>query len=217
MKICVIGAGLSGLVTIKELKEESHEVVCYEKSSRFGGVFGLHDGKSAAYDEGMLTVSNYFMAFSSLKPEEAERRYWTWAEYHQYLQTFVETFDLLPHITFNAEVREIERTVAGKWLIRTLIAGEERAELFDALAVCTGRYRVPLMPELNGLSDFGGEVWHSFDYKNAAPFKDKRVVCIGFGGRGLYSPPKRNSDWFRCPQCGQVSCIMIFLRSPTLT
>ena len=181
MKICVIGAGLSGLVTIKEVKEESHNVVCYEKSSRCGGVFGLHDGKSAGYDEGHLTVSNYFMAFSSLKPEEAERRYWTWGEYNSYLRQFIKKFDLLDHITFNAEVREIERTTDGKWLVRTVVGAEDRAEIFDAVAVCTGRYRVPFMPEINGLSDFGGEIWHSFDYKNAAPFEGKRVVCVGFG------------------------------------
>lgn len=86
MKICVIGAGLSGLVTIKELKEEGHEVVCYEQGSATGGVFRPNDGKNPAYDEMSLTVSNYFMAFSSLPPEESERRFWTRGEYHTYLQ-----------------------------------------------------------------------------------------------------------------------------------
>ena len=39
MKICVIGAGLSGLVTIKELKEAGQDVVCYEQTAQTGGVF----------------------------------------------------------------------------------------------------------------------------------------------------------------------------------
>jgi cation diffusion facilitator CzcD-associated flavoprotein CzcO len=31
-KICVIGAGASGLITLKECLEEGHEVHCFESS-----------------------------------------------------------------------------------------------------------------------------------------------------------------------------------------
>ena len=38
-KVAVVGAGLSGITTIKQLMDEGHEVMCYEKSEGFGGVF----------------------------------------------------------------------------------------------------------------------------------------------------------------------------------
>ena len=39
-RVCVIGAGLSGLIALKELLEKGHDVTCYEKELREGGVFG---------------------------------------------------------------------------------------------------------------------------------------------------------------------------------
>jgi len=32
MKVCVIGAGSSGLTTIKKLLDEGHDVTCFEKT-----------------------------------------------------------------------------------------------------------------------------------------------------------------------------------------
>ena len=39
MKICVIGAGPSGLTTIKQLLDEGHEVQCFERSKDVGGIW----------------------------------------------------------------------------------------------------------------------------------------------------------------------------------
>ena len=45
-RVAVIGAGPSGLVTIKELLEEGHAPTCFEKAEGLGGVFrfGENDG-----------------------------------------------------------------------------------------------------------------------------------------------------------------------------
>lgn len=181
MKICIIGAGLSGLVTIKELKEEGHEVVCYEQGPSTGGVFRPNDDKNPAYDEMSLTVSNYFMAFSSLPPAEPERRYWTKAEYHAYLQRFASTFDLLPHITFQAKVERVEPQADGRWLVHTTINGQPETAFFDTVAVCSGQFQTPFIPKLKGMERFGGTVLHTLDYRNATAFQGKRVVCVGLG------------------------------------
>ena len=37
-KVGVIGAGPSGLTTIKQLRDEGHEVVCFEKNAQIGGI-----------------------------------------------------------------------------------------------------------------------------------------------------------------------------------
>ena len=35
-KVCVVGAGVSGLVTVKELLEEGHDVVFFEQEAKEG-------------------------------------------------------------------------------------------------------------------------------------------------------------------------------------
>lgn len=44
-KVCVIGAGPAGIVTVKELLQEGHTVSVYEKNDTFGGVFLYRDYK----------------------------------------------------------------------------------------------------------------------------------------------------------------------------
>ena len=40
--VCVIGAGVSGLVATKELREIGIDVTCYEMMPIISGVFGSH-------------------------------------------------------------------------------------------------------------------------------------------------------------------------------
>lgn len=81
MKVAVIGAGPSGLTTIKQLRDEGHEVVCFDKNAGAGGIWYRDDvdqdagdagdhaaqstaGETKAYDSLYLTISMKLMAFS---------------------------------------------------------------------------------------------------------------------------------------------------------
>lgn len=102
-KVCVIGAGLSGLCTIKELAEQGLDVVCYEAEESFGGAFNMgNESFSKAYSQMRLTVSNYFMAYSSFPPvKDEERRYWTATEYINYLDAYIRFFKLDQYIHYS--------------------------------------------------------------------------------------------------------------------
>ena len=188
MKVCVIGAGMSGLITTKELIDENHQVICYEKSNSLGGVFSLHDNeKSPSYKSVLLTVSNYAMAFSCFPPKEhEERRFWTVNEYNQYLEDFTEFYHLRPYISFGAEVVSIERWKRSLWRVRVLINGVEDIEIFDAIAVCSGTFSEPKYPELPFVdrSTSPIEIVHSVDYSTPNPYFGKKVLCLGIGESG---------------------------------
>ncbi len=69
MKVCVVGAGPCGLTTIKQLLDEGHEVVCFEKNPDVGGIWlrdadGADAAQMKAYDTLMLTISMKLMAYS---------------------------------------------------------------------------------------------------------------------------------------------------------
>ena len=176
--VCVIGAGMSGLCTIKELLEQEHRVTCYEASSQIGGAFAV------AYDSLVLTVSNYFMAYSAFPPPaEEKRRYWSKSEYLAYLNGYIQEFDLLPHICFNHRVLKVTPRDLG-FQLTFESSHEEAAEFFDAIAICSGSHNTPKIPKFEGLNTFAGEVQHSMFYKNAEPYAGKRVVCVGGGESG---------------------------------
>lgn len=182
-KACVIGAGPSGLVTIKELINKNIEVKCFESEDSFGGAFRSIKKGGRSYDSLMLTVSNYFMAYSDFMPKGEDRKYWSVSDYREYLSKYVNLFDLKKYIYLSHEVisADIEE---DKVVVNYKKEGETHEEYFDYIVICSGSNFIPKSPEFVNDSLFEGEIIHSSSYVNANEFKGKDVVCIGLGESG---------------------------------
>ena len=202
-KICVIGAGPSGIVAIKELLAEGHDVICYEASQTFGGVFsGKGYDSNKTYDGMMLTISNYYMAFSDFPPED-EYKYWTGREYLNYLKKYVKHFDIERHIKYNSTVTSAEQN-DKKWFITTNTVIDEdenrvHVEEFDGLVVCSGTHQSKKFPNVvrdlleqnevvhnthNNIDNIHNNIHniqHSSSYIDDTMYKDKNVLVIGMG------------------------------------
>jgi len=187
-KVCVIGAGSSGLTTIKQLLDEGHIPTCYEKTSTLAGIFNYKketesDLVDGVYDSNVLTISNYMMAFSDMPPS-GQRRHWHHKEYKQYLEDYVKKFNLDQYIQFNSQVlkvRMIDGGHNGYEIIVSDAEGNEVVERYDALAVCKGSHQTPSIPNVEGLDDFEGKVLHSAQYKDNKITEGKKVLCVGMG------------------------------------
>ena len=176
-RVCVMGAGASGLVTLKELLDEGHDAECFEASDFIGGAFSVGQGKSEAnrvYSSMYLTISNAYMAFSDFPPKD-NWRFWRGIDYAHYLQDYAEHFRLLPRIQFGVRVVETARDDGpdgAGWQVTTVDrAGRRRTQRFDALAVSIGSHQHPNMPDIPGLSTFQGPVEHSFNFASEASGK----------------------------------------------
>lgn len=183
-RICVIGGGPSGLVTVKELSKYDFDIVCYEARKEYGGVFkNIREG-GQSYDSLLLTVSNYFMAFSDFLPEQEERRYWTADEYRAYLKKYIDHFEISKYIQYSSEVIGVEDVNGKETAVTIFQHGIKKTEHFDHVIICSGVNKDPFIPQIKGLQDFKGEVVHSSNYENADYFKGKKVVCVGIGESG---------------------------------
>jgi dimethylaniline monooxygenase (N-oxide forming) len=185
-KVCVIGAGASGLCTIKELKERGHTVQCFEKYDREGGIFYYSPHKGGAYDSTILTISNYHMAFSDFPPSSGEgRHFWTKAEYADYLLAYGRKFNLFEHIQFNTEVLSVAKGQQLNYRVKRKTAqGEIQEQEFDSIAICVGNNNHPNTPTFQGQESFEGQIIHSYNYKNALPFTQQKVLIVGLGETG---------------------------------
>lgn len=176
---------MSGLVAIKELRDEGHRVTCFERTTQVGGNFNYPIG--AAYDSMSLTVSQSHMAFSCFPPPLGdERRFWRREEYAAYLRDFAAKFTLLPYIKFETEIVTIQRGADNdqfRVTSRDKQTGTVTETVFDAVALCSGAHAVhiPRIPKFEGADTFQGQIEHSVHYKSPEPFRGKHVVCVGFG------------------------------------
>ncbi len=68
MRVCLIGAGSSGIAAAKALHERGIDFDCFEKSDRVGGnwVFANKNGMSAAYRDLFINTSRPRMEYSDL-------------------------------------------------------------------------------------------------------------------------------------------------------
>lgn len=184
LRVCVVGAGPSGLVTAKELLDENHEVVVYEMHHTFGGVFLYAEDKGGVYDSTLLTISNYLMAFSDYFKLGDSCRYWHHTEYFDYLKGYVENFKLTSRARFNFNTRVVSLKRKGdKWVVKTEGAVEEETE-FDAVAVCSGTHQQANWPDFPGQKETKIHLCHSETFKRAKTdgrFDGKRVVVVGGG------------------------------------
>ncbi|URE03814.1 monooxygenase [Musa troglodytarum] len=53
------------------------------------------------------------------------------------------------------------------------------------LVVATGENAEKVVPELEGLGEFGGDVTHACDYKSGEAYRGKRVLVVGCGNSGM--------------------------------
>lgn len=51
--------------------------------------------------------------------------------------------------------------------------------------MATGENAECVVPEFDGLSDFGGKVVHACEYKSGESFRGKKVLVVGCGNSGM--------------------------------
>ena len=195
--ICVIGAGPSGLVAAKHLRDAGYTVWILERSTKVGGTF-VHK----AYDESRLVSSKYLTAFSDLRSLPTDDDHLSLPDYVKYLEQYCDEQRLWNLITFGREVANITRESGANGALLYKVetraadaypagAADAAADAvtetmtFDAVCVCSGLHEVPYMPQIPGIEGFSGLTLHSSQYKDRELFRDKRVLVLGCGETGM--------------------------------
>ena len=140
-RLAIIGAGSSGLVTLKHAIERlpGWEIVCFEKGGTTVGRWG------DPYPGFVSTSTKYTTQFachrkwdSNADPAQRPLKgdFFLGDEYGRYLLDFVATHQLAPYIRLHTTIRRIARDPQG-WRL-SIDDGSPREEVFDRLVICTG-------------------------------------------------------------------------------
>jgi dimethylaniline monooxygenase (N-oxide forming) len=174
-RVAVVGAGPSGLVAAKSLKEESLEPVVFEQADGVGGQWYGPSAHSGVWPGMRANTSKTLDTFSDFPPAESLPTFPRVEELRNYLQSYAKTFDLNRSIRLKTSVQRIERD-DGRWRV---VTGDGGGESFDGIVVASGRFNRPHRPVIEGLEGFAGEVLHSFHYRGRDALRGKRVVVLG--------------------------------------
>ena len=182
MKVCVIGAGCSGLTAVKNLIQAGIEdVVCYEQSNQIGGnwVYTPEVSHSSVCDTTHLISSKSMSEFIDFPMPDDYPDYPSHDLILKYFQSYAHHYGLMDYLKLSVKVEKVERTSSHRWRVHT---SDNVYEDFDHLLVSNGHHSVPRHPDLPGF--FSEEYLHSHSFKTNTPFRNKRVLVIGGGNSG---------------------------------
>jgi dimethylaniline monooxygenase (N-oxide forming) len=184
-KVCIIGAGSSGIVAAQVLDARGIPFECFEKGSHIGGNwrFENDNGMSSAYRSLHINTSRRVMAFKSLSMPDHFPDYPDHFQMAAYFDEFADHFGLREKISFRTEVLKVE-PADGAWAVTTKgPEGNERTDRYRAVVVANGHHWDPRWPEpaFPGSEEFEGEQIHAHHYREPDVLRGKRVLVLGLG------------------------------------
>lgn len=178
-RVCIIGAGPSGITAVKNLIQAGiNNVVCYERNDQVGGnwIYSPQLSHSSVFETTHIISSKSLSQYLDYPMPAEFPPYPSHAQLLQYFQDYARNFGVEKYIQFSTEVTSAKPTSNKQWQVEL---SNGNTELFDFLLVANGHHASPRMPQYPG--NFDGQFIHSHEFKNAAPFKQQRVLVIGGG------------------------------------
>jgi dimethylaniline monooxygenase (N-oxide forming) len=184
-KVCVIGAGSSGIAACQVLDARGIPFDCFEKGSQVGGNWRFENDNemSSAYRSLHINTSRGLMAYKTYPMPEDYPDYPDHFQIAAYFDDYVDHFGLREKIRFRTEVVGVE-PAEGEWAVTVRDAdGKEETSRYRAVLVANGHHWDPRWPEppFPGAEEFEGEQMHAHYYREPDVLGGKRVLVLGIG------------------------------------
>jgi cation diffusion facilitator CzcD-associated flavoprotein CzcO len=184
-KVCVIGAGSSGITACQVLNARGIDFDCYEKGSEVGGNWRYENDNelSSAYRSLHINTSRGLMAYKTYPMPDDYPDYPNHFQIARYFDDYVDHFSLREKIRFRTEVLSVG-PVDGEWEVTVEERdGGRESRRYRAVLVANGHHWDPRWPEppFSGSAEFEGEQMHVHHYREPEVLRDKRVLVLGIG------------------------------------
>ena len=183
-RVCVIGAGIAGLATVKVLRADGFDAVAFEREAAIGGVWA----PTRTYPGLRTNNGRESYAFSNHPYPPTADDFPTAEQVRAYLESYVDRFGLRPSLHVGTEVVHVARTGSGSaFQVRVRPSGHEAGERvldFDFVVVCNGVFSRPSVPSVEGSDGFTGVIRHSSAVDRDV-VADRDVVVVGGGKSAL--------------------------------
>ena len=196
----VIGGGVSGICAGIELGKLGIDYTLFEKNEDFGGTWFENRYPGCGVDTPSLTYT------FSCRPNDWSMYFPLRDEIEGYLLDTAREFGLYDKACFRTHVEEARwNTATDQWDVTiTTPDGKRETHSADYLFSAVGILNIPKFPQIDGLDEFAGEVYHTSRWPAEADLSGKRVAVIGNGASGMQVAPAIADE---------VSRMTIFARS----
>ena len=182
----VVGAGASGLCAAIKLQKAGLDVKILEKNDQVGGTWFENVYPGCAVD-----TPNHFYQYS-FEPNNDWPNYFSKRDSIQdYLLKCAQKYYLLEKTYFHHEVlsASYDEEMATWGVTARNVTGESIAFRANFLVFAVGQLNRPMTPEINGLSEFDGQVVHTAQWPRELSVTGKKVALLGTGASAIQVGP----------------------------
>src|ERR1700687_2482101 len=185
--VVVVGAGFAGMYMLHRLRGQGLSVRVFEQGGDVGGTWYWNRYPGARCD---VESMQYSYSFSDQLQQE-----WDWSERYapqpeilKYANHVPDRFNLRTDIALNTRVdRAIFDESVNSWSVTT---SDGKTVTAKHVVLATGCLSNARMPDIKGLADFKGKVYHTGHWPHEpVDFTGQRVGVIGTGSSGIQSVP----------------------------
>ncbi|HWF24781.1 MAG TPA: NAD(P)/FAD-dependent oxidoreductase [Solirubrobacteraceae bacterium] len=179
----IVGSGFSGLAMAVALKRAGREdFLILERAHDVGGTWRENSYPGCACD-----VPSHLYSLSFAPNPDWTSTFSPQPEIQAYLQRVADEHRLLPHVRFGCELeRAWWDEPAQRWHLETA-QGPLTARV---LIAAPGPLSEPAIPDLPGLENFEGTVFHSATWDHEHDLTNERVAVIGTGASSIQFVPQ---------------------------
>ncbi|TPX33835.1 hypothetical protein SmJEL517_g03324 [Synchytrium microbalum] len=204
-KVAIIGAGASGLITAKELRDlgDIQDITIFEIQPKLGGVWYTTEDRGedldlssssqprrdpyewpSSYPGMRVNVPLKIIEMRDFPAPTVPQLFPSADVIREYLEAYARARDIYRLISFKSKVEHVQwNAPAQTWTLvsRHMGDGTLESHTFDSIVVANGHYAVPSIPRIPGVEAFKARFIHSHDYKRGEDFSQQNVLIIGSG------------------------------------
>lgn len=197
-RLAIIGSGFGGIGMAIRLKQSGiDDFVVLEKLSDVGGVWRDNTYPGCACD-----VESHLYSFSFAPNPQWTHQYADQGEIWAYLKQTAETFGVMPHVWFGAELLQAVWSETEKVWTIFCSGGPIKVQM---IINASGAFSKALIPDIPHFDQFKGRSFHSSVWDHSIDLSGKRVAVLGTGASAVQFIPKVQK---------QAATLTVFQKTP---
>ena len=201
LEVLIIGAGMSGILAAIKLAERGIKFKIYEKNINLGGTWFENRYPGARVD-----IANHFYSYSFEENHQWSEHFSQQPELLDYFKRCFDKYDIQKNTYFETQVTDMKFDDETKmWEVTSIHNKKSNKEVINIVLSCVGQLNQPKIPDIEGMDEFQGNMFHSSKWPEDDVIAGKKVAVVGSGASAFQIVPSI------AKYCEQLT---IFQRSP---